>query len=331
TGHEINVSISQSTRGPWKALQINGPQDREGKYSEHRTVHVTCLHRNSRKFNSSISIEILDQNDNAPTVQTPEIHVAIKSSILKSYVPDIGNLLFHIMFLDDAILPDSYKAILTLDDTSLVPGIAEKFVKPQITLILEPKNKKTAVGNIAFPTTDIRISRNAALFERITEPLNKVQEDSLLIFSLDQAFNVFDITHRTGIIYVSNSAELHASTWNETEITILWKTENTTTDYFNTTLKLKISHEKVSCMLAAREEGSMCARFKDSSTCTSNCGFSSSSFCQWRYLTKDNSITNCTKHYATCSPNNKTCPDGVCDELEMKDYDICPQDCTGKP
>lgn len=37
-----------------------------------------------------------------------------------------------------------------------------------------------------------------------------------------------------------------------------------------------------------------------------------------------------THIYATCTPDNATCPDGVCDALERLHYKICPQDCTGE-
>lgn len=37
-----------------------------------------------------------------------------------------------------------------------------------------------------------------------------------------------------------------------------------------------------------------------------------------------------SKNYSTCSPDLRTCPDGVCDAVESKDASICPQDCTSK-
>ncbi|KAM5140971.1 proto-oncogene tyrosine-protein kinase receptor Ret isoform 2-T2 [Mantella aurantiaca] len=46
--------------------------------------------------------------------------------------------------------------------------------------------------------------------------------------------------------------------------------------------------------------------------------------CQWRQGHGE----GITKNYSTCTPNTKTCPDGICDAVESKDSAICPQDCT---
>ncbi|GIY35168.1 uncharacterized protein CEXT_760281 [Caerostris extrusa] len=35
-----------------------------------------------------------------------------------------------------------------------------------------------------------------------------------------------------------------------------------------------------------------------------------------------------TEHYATCSPDLSACPNGQCDELEMLQPTLCPQDCA---
>lgn len=35
-----------------------------------------------------------------------------------------------------------------------------------------------------------------------------------------------------------------------------------------------------------------------------------------------------SKLYSTCTPDSRTCPDGVCDSLEDLYYGICPQDCA---
>ncbi|XP_063290137.1 proto-oncogene tyrosine-protein kinase receptor Ret [Pelobates fuscus] len=45
--------------------------------------------------------------------------------------------------------------------------------------------------------------------------------------------------------------------------------------------------------------------------------------CQWRQGHGEGITTN----YSTCTPDIKTCPDGVCDAVERKSGKICPQDC----
>lgn len=44
----------------------------------------------------------------------------------------------------------------------------------------------------------------------------------------------------------------------------------------------------------------------------------------------DKTPSNVTHLYSTCTPDTKTCPDGICDSLEKLHSLICPQDCTRK-
>ncbi|KAK4318588.1 hypothetical protein Pmani_010423 [Petrolisthes manimaculis] len=61
--------------------------------------------------------------------------------------------------------------------------------------------------------------------------------------------------------------------------------------------------------------------------CENSCGYSASQGrCKWRHNNERGIIQS--THYATCSPDLATCPNGVCDELEIKNQAICPQDCV---
>ncbi|KAK8404807.1 hypothetical protein O3P69_001427 [Scylla paramamosain] len=68
-----------------------------------------------------------------------------------------------------------------------------------------------------------------------------------------------------------------------------------------------------------------CASFFYKSECEAACGEGSAGACQWR---PNRASQLRSKEYATCSPNFTTCPDQVCDELEMSFRSVCPQDCT---
>lgn len=48
--------------------------------------------------------------------------------------------------------------------------------------------------------------------------------------------------------------------------------------------------------------------------------------CMWRG--DKNPGPNKTHLYSTCTPDKTTCPDGVCDSLEILNDLICPQDCS---
>ena len=71
----------------------------------------------------------------------------------------------------------------------------------------------------------------------------------------------------------------------------------------------------------------LCSKFDSEEICTSTCGIGSPNrWCKWR---SDTTRETKSGSYATCSPNFKTCPDRVCDEIEQQNIRICPQDCTG--
>ena len=41
-------------------------------------------------------------------------------------------------------------------------------------------------------------------------------------------------------------------------------------------------------------------------------------------------VVGITRNFSTCSPSIKTCPDGLCDAVESRNVNICPQDCLRK-
>lgn len=71
----------------------------------------------------------------------------------------------------------------------------------------------------------------------------------------------------------------------------------------------------------------MCSKYRTEMECTSNCGVGApTGRCQW----KRGKYKEMSENYTTCRPNEVTCPDKKCDELEMKHPYICLQDCTSK-
>ena len=84
--------------------------------------------------------------------------------------------------------------------------------------------------------------------------------------------------------------------------------------------------EFTTCRVVVVAEAS-CSVFKTRGSCETGCGSGTNVTCSWR----DNNPSDDNKWpptYATCSPDVRTCPDDVCDELEQEDAMLCPQDCT---
>ncbi|XP_071536347.1 proto-oncogene tyrosine-protein kinase receptor Ret isoform X2 [Panulirus ornatus] len=69
-----------------------------------------------------------------------------------------------------------------------------------------------------------------------------------------------------------------------------------------------------------------CASLPFKGKCQASCGLGAPGTCSWRpYMAVNGTIPS--RHYGTCSPALNTCPNGVCDELELQYHGICPQDC----
>ncbi|KAK7865870.1 hypothetical protein R5R35_003985 [Gryllus longicercus] len=79
-----------------------------------------------------------------------------------------------------------------------------------------------------------------------------------------------------------------------------------------------------------------CASRGTMKSCVSLCGLgtgakggqnsTSRGGCAWR--SRKSGAGTPSQHYATCSPDIATCPDGVCDPLEDMHPGLCPQDCS---
>ncbi|GFT17262.1 hypothetical protein TNCV_4805901 [Trichonephila clavipes] len=75
-----------------------------------------------------------------------------------------------------------------------------------------------------------------------------------------------------------------------------------------------------------------CSNNENQEGCMRTCAKGSpNGLCEWR----SGSMTIAddagpTADYATCSPDLSACPDGLCDELELLEPTLCPQDCARK-
>lgn len=81
----------------------------------------------------------------------------------------------------------------------------------------------------------------------------------------------------------------------------------------------------------------LCSQYKTQKQCEANCGLgaggadsSSSGGCVFRAGDAPKDDVKVVGKYPTCTVHLKTCPDGVCDPLELLNETICMQDCTGR-
>jgi hypothetical protein len=196
-------------------------------------------------------------------------------------------------------------------------------------------------NGVSFPPDEIIVSRNAAKFENLVQPVERIELGALIQFRLVNSSSAFNVTPRTGIVYVSDPQALYNAKWNKNKITVEWqdakslKATNLNEKNISTVvLIIRIITNKPSpCYSTNLKGNNLCSQFESKKICTASCGVSSAQNCEWRNqlirinLTSPHDAYN--PYYSTCSPSLRTCPDGFCDELELYHPYICPQDCTG--
>ncbi|CAI9717067.1 proto-oncogene tyrosine-protein kinase receptor Ret-like [Octopus vulgaris] len=166
------------------------------------------------------------------------------------------------------------------------------------------------------------VFRNASQYSTIyTMPYDLQMKFKHPVFKLRDT-TIFNVTEKTGIVYVKNTTELRKSV--DKKFIFV---------YVQIYEKGEESVKKIETIVIKLEEGAsfpgkcdgMCSKYTNERDCHENCGVGS---VLGRCLWNAGEITM-SKNYSTCRPNTETCPDYKCDELEAKNPKICPQDCTG--
>ncbi|XP_055955150.1 proto-oncogene tyrosine-protein kinase receptor Ret [Patella vulgata] len=177
------------------------------------------------------------------------------------------------------------------------------------------------VGEVApaanTPPFQTQLSRNAAKYTQVlvlSSASNRIMSEAVE-YSLLGSDHMLGIT-RTGIIYVKNTTKLVGFVGSTVDLNVSRSGEDATV----VTIKI----DGVKSGYSTCDNG--CSESQNKETCKSRCGYGApASKCHWR-----EGEDNLSRKYATCRPNTKTCPDGVCDDLEELNQLICPQDCVKK-
>ncbi|KAK6187913.1 hypothetical protein SNE40_005834 [Patella caerulea] len=177
------------------------------------------------------------------------------------------------------------------------------------------------IGDVApavnKPLFQTRISRSAAMYTQVLvlSSASSGIKSEAMEYSLFGSDHMLGIT-RTGIIYVKNTTKLAGFGGSSVDLNI----SRSGADATVVTIKV----EGVKSGYSTCDNG--CSESQMKETCESRCGYGApTSKCHWR-----EGDDNLSRKYATCRPNTKTCPDGVCDDLEQLNQLICPQDCVKK-
>ncbi|KAL4240559.1 hypothetical protein ACF0H5_001351 [Mactra antiquata] len=216
---------------------------------------------------------------------------------------------FRIRFpnLDNLVDP-LYKCEIAVVDTGFIQQ-EDKSKNNSATIIVNiRKRAESAPTAMSLTSTQTVIFyRNASRLARLLQ-LEHDQASPGLFTLRDPVFNV---TPKTGIIYVHN-------------INALGLADD---DYHLTVLQKRGPERNIMVkMFGARKES--CSRHDSTSRCTGSCGLGvMGDGCVMRGSEKN---TKMDRTYGTCTYDTATCPDLICDELEIKYPLLCPQDCISK-
>ncbi|XP_035217300.1 proto-oncogene tyrosine-protein kinase receptor Ret-like [Stegodyphus dumicola] len=228
--------------------------------------------------------------------------------------------------------PDpSYNVTVTFEDTSLIGDVEAR----PLTFYVRILNRSQHVHHPSRPA-DFRvyasIFRHSSHHARVVQPMEVKPHDGYF-FRLSgepeeglPSTRIFGVTPVTGIVYIRDEVSLARSPANFFKLQLSWRSKDKTDRSCNIFLTvLDAGDPRTVCGLEPGHHFQSCALHANAETCFSSCGRGAlDGFCRWR----SQSSATLISEYATCSPHLETCPDGVCDELEMMDPFICPQDCA---
>ncbi|XP_065332210.1 proto-oncogene tyrosine-protein kinase receptor Ret isoform X1 [Cloeon dipterum] len=185
---------------------------------------------------------------------------------------------------------------------------------------------KERLKESVYPPDNLIVSRNSSLYLRLTEPRIGFKPVKGWMFRVAGGVQGLEVTPNWGIVYVGNPKELQSHEPHADLLKIEIYNGANKSESFSHQLAVELVDDKSDCGYL-EENDTHCSRYASEGKCKRSCGVASNAFCLWR-APLSNNPSRLSHDYATCTPNTSHCPNMKCDELEEKDYRICPQDCT---
>ncbi|XP_048761760.1 proto-oncogene tyrosine-protein kinase receptor Ret-like [Ostrea edulis] len=198
-----------------------------------------------------------------------------------------------------------------VNDPTMIPSPDFKADGALLTIVIPSEKSRRPVQEspVIFYT---KISRMASRYAKVYDFPNQKSDAFALSRESSRAFHV---TFSSGIVYVD-------------DVTILRK--------LNSQVNLTINHAPHTITLVVNIEGPLrpiddnqcnvtCASYMEATSCNSGCGLGSvNGRCRWR----SGDERSYSRNFSTCVSDLSTCTDHVCDEREILNILLCPQDCT---
>ncbi|XP_072388296.1 uncharacterized protein Ret [Diabrotica undecimpunctata] len=229
-----------------------------------------------------------------------------------------------------------YSFTLILNDTSLNNKSIESAAEFPIHLVF--RDTPESLTKLKLYPSITKIFRTAAPYARVVQPkdLNGNYSDFVLD-EMSKFKEIFNITKSEGIVFVHDFLKLKNITTQFLSLNISWTNNNKRE---SDQIEVRLIHEpNQTCgNINKIKRWSSCSEYETIDECLQqdSCALGTGGFqsvnnrngpkrCMWR---GDEITVNITHLYSTCTPETKTCPDGICDSLEESHYMLCPQDCA---
>ncbi|KAG5899920.1 hypothetical protein JTB14_002471 [Gonioctena quinquepunctata] len=232
----------------------------------------------------------------------------------------------------------NYGFILQLNDTRLKNKKIDSVVQLPVNFKFPDSPQSLTILKI-YPRNTVKILRTAAPMTRVTQPIDIRNCSGFEMKEFDQPGDepFFNITRNEGIVFVHDFMKLKNSSNKYISLNISWIKENRR-EYDEIQVRIVDEPNKTCGNMKTFGHWISCAEHETRNECQQEdaCAIATggpSSLelrrgperCIWR---GDAISPNITHLYSTCTPDPKTCPDGICDSLEILNDLICPQDCT---
>ncbi|XP_067673699.1 proto-oncogene tyrosine-protein kinase receptor Ret-like isoform X2 [Haliotis asinina] len=335
-------------------MSLTRPLDREK--NDTISLNVTCTVKSGSQeigqTSTTVTVNVLGVNDN------PLVFIKDNSQLCERDVTDDTKRISEMLQEGDKGQTEQYD-VTVVNDTQRLVGTTKltvhdtpsgRFlvieVKPNITKAVESpysvdihvrdrgfqpqlsntaNSSDTAIIRLNYkrhvPYIKMDLKRSAAKYYRLgtLSALPELCNASINHYSIHNSSTPLAVTPKKGIVYVLDESSLQKFHRNVFTVDVHARTDSG--EIIVKTIQVSLRGD-VGRQLGTCDEG--CSQYMNMSLCESNCGLGTTDRrCRWRP-----GLTNMSLKYSTCTFFWGTCPDRVCDELELLNAYLCPQDCT---
>ncbi|XP_054919282.1 uncharacterized protein [Dermacentor andersoni] len=228
---------------------------------------------------------------------------------------------------------DKYSFAVIVEDA----GLVRSDLPAEVTFQIEVSNSSTLRTPLTLKDTyNISLSRNATTFARVLSSMTAPASNHRFRLMLDDgdamaaaAHAWLAVTPHTGILYVTNAQRLREFNASETSVLLeaSWAEDEESGLARRHLYRVEVHIQETEDDHHAEQcEGRLCGQQLSETQCLASCGPGTvDGRCRWRHGSNGRHLST---RYSTCTGDPESCPDSICDELELMQPSLCPQDCA---